>query len=181
MNFLKDAQEGAPQFQQWNFIGNSSLADVMDKMIENKGIFHRTQKHIVDKYIIDYMKNAGNHTLPMPRWRNFISRAGKSLERRKRELYFRKFFSRYINILDRWEYGFIAEALYFKSKIITSEEKYEKFWFDNSIDVQEVFRPNQSVIGLHNSWTPQWYKELSDKDVLENECLLSRTLRYLLT
>ena len=64
---------------------------------------------------------------------------------------------------------------------MTNEEKHWKFWFDDSIDIKEVFRPNQIVIGLHNSWTPEWYKELSEKDVLENKSLLSRTLKCLLT
>jgi hypothetical protein len=179
--FLKEAGDEVPQFQQWNFVGNSSLADVMDKMIENLGLFHVMQKNIVDKYVLAYLKTTGDQKLPAPRWKELINRIGKSLERRKREFYFRKVFRHYLTILDRWEYGFIAEALYFKSKVMTSEEKYGKFWFDNGIDIKEVFRPNQMVIGLHNSWTPEWYKELSEKDVLENESLLSRTLKHLLT
>lgn len=60
------------------------------------------------------------------------------------------------------------------------DEKYRRFWFDDRINIKNVFRPNQMVIGLHHSWTPQWYEELSEKDILEKKSLLSRTLKHLL-
>jgi hypothetical protein len=36
------------------------------------------------------------------------------------------------------------------------------------------------VIGLHNSWTPKWYKRLSEKEVLAQDCLLSKTIKHIL-
>jgi mannosyltransferase OCH1-like enzyme len=181
INFMRDARDDAPQFQQWDFIGNSTLAEVMDKMIENLGLFHMMQKNITGKIFLAYSKITNDQKFLTPRLKVLMNRIGKSLMYRKRALYFRKILRRYLIMLNPREYGFIPEVLYFTSKVMTNEEKYWKFWFDDSIDIKEVFRPNQIVIGLHNSWTPEWYKELSEKDVLENKSLLSRTLKCLLT
>jgi hypothetical protein len=165
----------------WDFFANSAMADVMDKMIENPGSFHMMQKHVEDKFVHAHLKSTRDQKLLAPQLKVLMSRIGNALMRRKRELYFRTVLRRYLAMLDRLEYGFVSEALYFTSRRMTPEEKYWKFWFDNHIDIKKVFRPNQTVIGLHNSWTHQWYKELSQKDVLENEALLSRTLKHLLT
>ncbi|MFA5322832.1 MAG: capsular polysaccharide synthesis protein [Smithella sp.] len=181
LNFLKEEKDGAPQFQQWDFIGNSSLADVMDEMIGTLGFFHRIPKNVSDKFVSAYMKITNHQKLLTPCLKELINRLGSSLARRKREFYFRHVFKHHLTMLDRLEYGFIPEALYFKSKIMTPEEKYRKFWFDNSIDIKDIFGPHQVVIGLHHSWIPRWYKELSEKGVLADESLLSRTLKHLLT
>ncbi|PKN52352.1 MAG: hypothetical protein CVU55_07415 [Deltaproteobacteria bacterium HGW-Deltaproteobacteria-13] len=180
LNFLKEEKDGAPQFQQWDFIGNSSLADVMDEMIGTLGFFHRIPKNISDKFVSAYMKITHNENLLTPRLKELINRLGSSLARRKREFYFRHVFKHHLTMLDRLEYGFIPEALYFKSKRMMPEEKYRKFWFDKNIEIKDSLRSNQSLIGLHHSWTPEWYKELSEKEVLENDFLLSRTLKHIL-
>ena len=180
LNFLSEVGDKAPQLP-WDFFANSAMADVMDKMMESLGSFHMMQKHVEDKFVLAHLKISRDQKLLAPRLKVLMSRIGNALMRRKRELYFRTVLRRYLAMLDRLEYGFVSEALYFPSRRMTPEEKYWKFWFDNHIDINKVFRPNQTVIGLHNSWTPQWYKELSQKDVLENEALLSRTLKHLLT
>jgi hypothetical protein len=180
LSCLREVRNVAPQLQ-WDFVGNSVLADVMDKMVENLDLFHLIKKYVVDKYILVHPKIVRDHELSAPRMKTLVNRIGNSLVRRKREFYFRTIFRRYLIMLDRLKYGFIPEIFYFTSKSMMSEEKYLKFWFDNSIDLKDVFKPNQLVIGLHNSWTPQWYKELSEKEVLENGSLLSRTLKCLLT
>lgn len=181
LNFLKEEKDGSPQFRQWDFIGNRSLADVMDEVIGTLGFFHRIPKIVSDKFVSAYIKITHHQKLLTPRLKVLMNRIGNFLMRRERELYFRNRLRHYLTMLDRLEYGFIPEALYFKSKSMSPEEKYWKFWFDNSLDMKEVFRPNQMLIGLHHSWTPQWYKELSEQDVLKNEALLSRTLKHLLT
>ena len=181
LNCLGEAEDETPQFRQWDFIGNSVLADVMDNMIEKLGLFHMMQKQVTGKFVLAYLKITRDQKLLAPWLKVLINQIGDSLVRRKRELYFRTVLRRYLIMLDRLEYGFIPEALYFTSRRMMSEKKYWKFWFDHSIDIKEVFRPNQMVIGLHNSLTPQWYKELSEKEVLANGSLLSRTLKCLLT
>ena len=180
LNFLSEVRDKALQLP-WDFFANSAMADVMDKMIGSLGSFHMMQKHVEDKFVLAHLKITGDQKLPARRLKVLMSRIGNALMRRKRELYFRTVLRRYLAMLDRLEYGFVSEALYFTSRRMTPEEKYWKFWFDNHIDINKVFRSNQMVIGLHNSWTHQWYKELSQKDVLENEALLSRTLKHLLT
>jgi mannosyltransferase OCH1-like enzyme len=180
LSCLGEVGKVAPQLQ-WDFVGNSVLAEVMDKMIENLDLFRQIKKRVVDKYVLAYQKISRDHELLAPRLKTLMNRIRNSLVRRKREFYFRTIFRRYLIMLDRIKYGFIPETFYFTSKSMMSEEKYWKFWFDNSIDIRDVFKPHQMVIGLHNSWTPQWYKELSEKEVLENGSLLSRTLKYLLT
>ena len=83
-------------------------------------------------------------------------------------------------MLDRERYGFIAEAAFYGRTGMSPSEQYRKFWFEEKLDVANVFRGRQRLIGLHNSWTPEWYKALSEKEVLENDCLLSKTLRHIL-
>jgi len=180
LNFLSEVRDKTPQLP-WDFFANSAMADVMDKMIKNPGSFHMMQKHVEDKFVLAHLKTTRDQKLLASRMKLLINRIGNALMRRKRALYFLTVFRHYLAMLDRLEYGFIPEAIYFTTRRMTPEEKYWKFWFDNSIDVKNVFRPNQMVIGLHNSWTHQWYKDLPEKDVLENEALLSRTLKHLLT
>jgi len=180
LNFLGEIRGNAPHLP-WDFFANSMMADVMSNMIESRGLFHMMQKHVEDKFVLAYLKITRDQKMLTPRFKMLINRIGNALMRRKRELYFRTVFRHYLTMLDRLEYGFIPEALYFSSRSMTPEEKYWKFWFDNRIDIQKVFTPHQMVIGLHNSWTHQWYKALSQKDVLENASLLSRTLKRLLT
>jgi hypothetical protein len=83
-------------------------------------------------------------------------------------------------MLDRSKYGFIPEVAHYKTNYMDDRGKYLKYWFAYDLDVDTVTRRDQMIIGLHNSWTPKWYKELSEKQVLENDCLLSKTLRHIL-
>jgi hypothetical protein len=50
---------------------------------------------------------------------------------------------------------------------MTAKEKYIKFWFEANLSIEEAFSMNPIIIGLHNSWTPEWYKELLDEDILK--------------
>jgi len=87
-----------------------------------------------------------------------------------------------IKILDKRKYGFMPEFMN-ENQNNTMEDnvkQYVNFWFGKDTDMKDVFFKNQRIIALHNSWTPEWYKRLSEKEVLENDCLLSRTLKYIL-
>ncbi len=81
---------------------------------------------------------------------------------------------------DRYRYGFILEALQYSTKSMTAKEKYIKFWFEANLSIEEAFSMNPIIVGLHHSWTPEWYKELSIEDILKQECLLSRMLYNIL-
>lgn len=74
----------------------------------------------------------------------------------------------------------LLEAGQYKTKSMTAAEKYIKFWFEDNLSIEEIFQKNPIIIGLHNSWTPDWYKELSKQDILKNDCSLSKTLKYIL-
>ena len=83
-------------------------------------------------------------------------------------------------MLDRTKLGFIAESRYLEGAAITGVEKHLRFWFEDDIDTNEVIRPGARIVALQNSWTPDWYKELSRDEVLAHDCLLSRVLKQLL-
>ncbi len=82
-------------------------------------------------------------------------------------------------MLDRKRFSFMPELLHYPSRWMSSLEKYRSFWFRKDLDLGAVLFEGQSVIGLHNSWTPEWYLELSEDELCEDGCLLSRTLRHL--
>ena len=53
--------------------------------------------------------------------------------------------------------------------------KYKKFYFRESHHLADI--RDTSLLMLHNSWTPKWYKNLSAKSVLAGSCTLSNILR----
>lgn len=84
-----------------------------------------------------------------------------------------------IKRLNKIGHAFILEEIYFREIANkTKKWKYKNFWFNKKISIDDALIEGQSVIALHNSWTPKWYKELSEADLLENDCLLSRILKH---
>lgn len=54
-------------------------------------------------------------------------------------------------------------------------DKYQLLYFANSYELEDF---NQTkMLMLHNSWTPNWYKQLSAEQVLEDKVTLSNILR----
>ena len=54
-------------------------------------------------------------------------------------------------------------------------DKYQLLYFANSYELKDF---NQTkMLMLHNSWTPNWYKQLSAEQVLEDKVTLSNILR----
>lgn len=59
---------------------------------------------------------------------------------------------------------------------IHRQYKYEKFYFENSYSLKDI-KPTK-ILMLHNSWTPEWYKKLTVKQILtEDKCTLSNIFR----
>lgn len=56
---------------------------------------------------------------------------------------------------------------------------YRKFYFENDF-VNYALHDNQGIIYLHNSWTPDSYKRMSEKEFLNQDITLSNILRRLL-
>jgi hypothetical protein len=172
----KDGKEDLP----WDYLSNGAMAEAMDALIIAQSGYYARQKKMEDKIIGPYRKVTRNEAMLNAGLKMWINRIGNALAGRQRAFYFRNALKQYLIMLNRKENGFIAEAVYSPSRIVHPMDQYNKFWFDDEIDISNVFTPNQKIIGLHHSWTPQWYKDLSEKDVLENQSLLSRTIKHLL-
>jgi len=165
---------------RWDYAGNSVLTEVLEGMIGSLGFDRLTGIRIMDRCIQTcqgLLRGKGQRAERLA-WR--LRQASRTLIAKRRGLVFRTVYKKYLLMLRRNRYGYIPEAMRFKTKWMRPEDKYTKFWFESDMDVDQVFHPNQMLIGLHHSWTPEWYKRLSQQDVLEHPCLLSRTLRHIL-
>ena len=58
-------------------------------------------------------------------------------------------------------------------------EKYQRFYFESDYHLSDIRRTD--LLMLHNSWTPQWYKDMSLNGVMDHNCTLSNILRELLS
>lgn len=67
--------------------------------------------------------------------------------------------------------------VYMIKEDIPREQKYKKFYFEKNYNLKDI--KQDKLLMLHNSWTPNWYKELSREDVLKQNCTLSNILREL--
>lgn len=86
---------------------------------------------------------------------------------------------RYVTRLDRRQSGFMPELVgncFFRPD---HYQRYRALWFDESIPVERVFTPGQTLIGLHNSWHPAEFNGLDEEGLMRDKSLLSRALRYL--
>ena len=76
------------------------------------------------------------------------------------------------DITNRW-----AET-YMIGELNTRICKYLKLYFQCSYHLSD-FRQTDMLM-LHNSWTPGWYKELTEEGILAQNCTLSNILREVL-
>jgi hypothetical protein len=164
----------------WDIFANSAMASAMNEILMSNKFVSAIQKYTVDNWACYLKEKTITDGIEISSVRELLHRISNSVLVRKRNLLFSTVYKRYLTMLDRIKYGFIPEARYFKSKAMGPQEKYRQFWFDNKYDIKIVFNDEQSVMGLHHSWTPQWYKDFSEKDVLEHDCLLSKTLKHLM-
>jgi len=178
LSVLDDGQ--AVNDLSWDFFANSALECAMNEIIMSNKLVSAIQKYTVDKWAGYLKEKTKKDEVEAFRGWDLLHRISNSVLARKRNLLFRTVYKRYLTMLDCIEYGFVPEAKYFKSKLMEPQERYRQFWFANKCDIKNVFTDKQILIGLHHSWTPQWYKDFSEKAVLEHDCLLSRTLKHLL-
>jgi mannosyltransferase OCH1-like enzyme len=179
----KVASENSPMVEiPWDYVGNRTLSAVMDEII-NSSSFNRMQTKAVDKFT----QLATSQPSSGPGFKKILNRLHDSFLARRRRFFFGTVYRKYLSMLDRKKHGYILEAKHYEAKYTNSEakrlspeDKYLEFWFENSVGVDTVIQMNPIIVGLHNSWTPQWYKELSEKDVQASDCLLSRTISYIL-
>ena len=55
--------------------------------------------------------------------------------------------------------------------------KYLAFYFAEDYELTDIRKTD--MLMLHNSWTPAWYKQLSESEALAQRCTLSNVLREL--
>lgn len=58
-------------------------------------------------------------------------------------------------------------------------QNYQKFYFENDYS-QEVIKSTKGIILLHNSWTPEKYKEMAKEEFLNQNNTLSNILKTIL-
>lgn len=62
----------------------------------------------------------------------------------------------------------------------SSSSKYREFYFGKKNYTLSDIKQNTDFLVLHNSWTLDWYKSLSETEVLQTNCTLSNILKELL-
>ena len=72
---------------------------------------------------------------------------------------------------------FLPET-YMVSDNIPRWQKYRRFYFEEHHTLADI-RPTDLLM-LHNSWTPEWYKNLLELDALNTSCTMSNILREVL-
>ena len=91
--------------------------------------------------------------------------------------------SKDITVVDREKVGIFPE---YRSSLYTSdiapEELYRKFYFSDSSDfnIDAVIAHNKGVIMLHNSWTPEEFKRMSEQEFLRTRVPLAQMLQHIL-
>ena len=165
-----------PEKVPWDFTGNSVYAEALEALIDR----HE------DKPLL--MAMADRAVAGLKSWRAPAGSAVTSLRdrvlrrvlRRRRALYFKGPYRKYVIELDRYGLGFMPELLYHAAQKCEPLLNYQQYWFKSDAALDTALLPRQVLIGLHNSWTPVWYQRLSEAEVLAHPCLLSRTLKHLL-
>ena len=147
---------------QWDYLGNAALYQAMDALIcRSEGESFRPSA-----------------SFQLPKKPQLLARFSNKLKSTRRKLYFSTVFRKYVCSLDRSRYGYILEESHATSGRLSARDKYIDFWFNEHRDIDDIPAVRPAVIGLHNSWTPDWYKALPAQDVLRHPSLLSRTLAY---
>ena len=92
-------------------------------------------------------------------------------------------FKKYTNkkdvyLINRMELGCMPELLFDFNKPLNIVEKYRKFYFeeDNS---NFAYKTSKGIILLHNSWTPNLFKSMTEKEFLSSNNTLAVLLKRL--
>ncbi len=168
------ALRGAPPAEiPWDYLGNNLFYSTMDEIIDahaGKPLAMAVADHAIGLA----------RRLSARRGRMVFARLVNAGLWRRRRLAFRTICRARLTMLDRDRYGFMPERLHNRGRRGALADEYRRYWFESSAGVDSALREGQMLIGLHNSWTPDWYKRLEEAEVLGHPCLLSRTLRRLL-
>lgn len=83
-----------------------------------------------------------------------------------------------LHIIDKNFVNALPERNYNLNKNDSVIEQYQKFYFmsNSFIDLGKLLSSNKGIILLHNSWTPQKYKDMSKEEFLTTDTLLAKLL-----
>lgn len=59
-------------------------------------------------------------------------------------------------------------------------EYYRRFWFERHDIPAEVWEKNTGLIFLHNSWTPEEFRNMTEAEFLASDCAMARMLSDIL-
>lgn len=74
----------------------------------------------------------------------------------------------------------LYQIFHFGNFRLNDTQLYRKFYFGSDFTLNDV-KDKTNMLMLHNSWTPEWYKNLSQDDVLNQKCTLSNVLREIIS
>jgi hypothetical protein len=170
-----------PTAVRWDYLGNAPLSDAIREFRNRSfprslvlrgggaGTPRTTQSDAAAR--VHPAEGAAASPGATARWKGLALRIDRALGRPA--------MAPHLKQLDRR--GFIAELGTGGREGLDPESLYRRFWFEGGGTVADVFRPGVDAVGLHNSWTPDWYQGLTRDEVLAHGCLLSRSLAHLLS
>lgn len=161
----------------WDYLGNSELANAKRAMVDESRLLRLPSRvaEACNRPAQKWLRRTGSANLAA----QLLDRATRRVRGGSERLAFATKFRRDLMVLDRVQYGFIAEA-HASTRGTDPQQAYLDFWFEDHLSPDDAFREEQMVIALHNSWTPDWYRALDRDEVLSHDCLLSRTLKSVL-
>lgn len=154
-----------------DLVGNRELDNAMTAMIRDSWL---GPLHKLVGTALRSVRGSSLSDSPYKKLRHLLSRADSRLTK----MAFSRTSGKYMKILSRD--NFICESRYRLRLLFNPIQTYRDFWFGDTLETGEVVGKNQALIGLHNSWTPEWYKDLNEQEVLSHECMLSRVLAWAL-
>ena len=83
-----------------------------------------------------------------------------------------------LNVLDADALFALPERVVFNQ--IDTIAAYTKFYFSNNTDWKKVFNQSAGILLLHNSWTPEHFRKMTEKEFLKQDVALSNLLRKVL-
>jgi hypothetical protein len=172
---IRDAVDTAvPDVANWSALGNQPLERALQALFASAPPIRALPR--LAAFLGEHPVPASESSLA-----RMVRRGREIASRRVRRWTIRALRSRQLTMLDRLEWGYVPEEAHFPGLAMSAREKYERFWFSEEVPLEKAFTQKQCVIALHNSWTPAWYTQLDEDAVLAHPCLLSRTLRSLLS
>lgn len=169
---LGSASTGAADVP-WDFAGNSVLTSAIERVIGMRA--EEAAPIVAADAALRWLERVAS-----TRGRQLV-RLSRAVVARWRAVRFRALCRPYLTRLDRRAHAFVPEVLYYGETGRDIADVYRRYWFESDAGIETALRRGQTLIALHNSWTPEWYRELSEEAVLAHPCLLSRTLKRLLS